>query len=127
MKKLLLSAAVVGALFAVNSCTKEEEKSNADYYSDVTYNEADDTLNTYNGKIGVILSSNCAGSGCHNALSKEEGKDFSTYAASKASFDGVLCTVYQDGGCKPMPENAAKLSDADLHDLTCWAKNGFPQ
>lgn len=119
-------AGVCMALLFVASCSKEKE--NSKYFDQVSCTEADDTLNVYSGKIKTILDLNCAKSGCHDAASHEEGIDFSTYAAAVTGFkDNALCTIYQDGGCKPMPEGSPKLSDATIHDLTCWAKNNYPQ
>lgn len=128
MKKLaLLLGLALGITLAISSCKKEEEVANSVYFSRVDCTEADDTLNTYNGKIKTILDTHCAISSCHKGSNAKEGKDYSTYANAVSSFDGTLCAVYQEGSCEPMPDGDPKLSDADLHDLTCWAKNNFPQ
>ncbi|MFN8297827.1 MAG: hypothetical protein U0T75_01880 [Chitinophagales bacterium] len=126
-KKFSFAAvAVVALLFFAASCSKE--KDNSKYFDQVSCNEADDTLNHYDGKIKTILNMNCAKGGCHDAASHEEGINLSNYASAVTGFkDNALCTIYQDAGCKPMPEGSPKMSDATIHDLTCWAKNGYPQ
>jgi hypothetical protein len=128
MRKFLIPsvAALAIVIFSVSSC-KKEGMDNDEYFSTVTCDEADDSLNTYNLKISTILTTNCAKSSCHDAATHEEGKDFSTYSTAVSSFDDVLCAIRHDDGCEPMPDDNPKLSDADIHDLTCWAKDGFPQ
>lgn len=123
---VLISAVCLCALVVfVNSCKKED---NSDFVNRVTCNEADDSLNTYNGKIKILIDGNCAKSGCHDAISHEEGIDLSTYNGAVSGFnDDGLCTIYREGGCKPMPQGASKLSDPIIHDLTCWVKNNYPQ
>jgi cytochrome c553 len=117
---------ILSVAIYLSSCEKEKSLSN--YTDKVTCNEADDTLNTYSGKISTILNDNCATSGCHNATTHAKGKNYSDYANAKNNFDAeALCTIYQEGSCTPMPRGASKLSDADIHDLTCWAKNNYPQ
>lgn len=122
---MLLVSAFAIALIYLSSCSND---TGTDYFANTSCNEADDSLNTYTLKIKSILNTNCAKSGCHNAASHEAGRDYSTYASASSAFDNTaLCTIYQDGTCKAMPENAAQLPAATLHDLTCWAKNGYPQ
>lgn len=126
MKKMILSFLVFAGIVFISSCAKE--KSATSYTDNVTCNEADDTANVYSGKIATLLSTNCAGSGCHNSLNNEAGRNFSNYASAKSGFDATaLCTIYQDGGCDPMPRGASKLSADKIHDLTCWVKNDYPQ
>lgn len=111
----------------ISSCKEDEGAANDTFYSRVTCNESDDTLNTYNGKIKTILNTNCAISSCHAGSNIKAGKNYSNYTQAVNSFSNTLCSVYREGGCDPMPDGAAKLSDADIHDLTCWAKNNFPE
>ena len=109
-----------------SSCSKEKEMSK--YVEYVPCNEADDYQNTFSGKIAKILSNNCAVSGCHDAITHEQGLDYTTYSSAVNSFGVIaLCSIYQDGSCQPMPRNAPKLSDADIHDLCCWVKSDYPK
>ncbi len=126
MRKIFLPAIAIIAILFAASCEKEKNLSN--YTDRVTCNEADDTANVYSGKIAPLLNANCASSGCHNSLSREDGKDYSNYNSAKSAFDAeALCTIYQESGCEAMPRGRAKLSDDVIHDLTCWVKNGYPQ
>lgn len=128
MKAKFVLPAVIFVMIAlfISSCSKSV--STDKYFSSVSCTETDDTLNTYSGKIHTILNSRCATSGCHNASSSSSGKDYSSYNAAVNGFSGsALCAINHDGGCNPMPQGSSKLSDADIHDLTCWAKNNYPQ
>ena len=126
LKHLIAATIVITTTVYLSSCEKEKSLSN--YTNRVTCNENDDTLNTYSGKIATILNDNCATSGCHNAGTHAEGRNYSNYNSAKSDFDAeALCTIYQEGGCTPMPRGASKLADADIHDLTCWVKNNYPQ
>lgn len=126
MKNLLFLMAALALLANVSSCAKA--KSVNQYTDAVTCNEADDNLNTYSGKIATILNGNCANAGCHNAVSHQSGRDYSSYVAAKSAFNSnALCTINHDNGCQAMPQGTAKMSSADIHDLTCWVKNDYPQ
>ena len=124
MKNLLFLPAVMLLVFYSSSCKKD---SLSQYTDAVTCNETDDTLNTYNQKIKTLLNNNCANGGCHDASTRAEGKDYSSYSAAKSCLGAsAFCSINHGSGCKNMPQGAAKLSDADIHDLTCWAKNNYP-
>lgn len=128
MKQIFFALAILSVIFYANSCKKDSASALAQYTDAVTCNEADDTLNTYNQKIKTILNNNCATGGCHDAATHERNKDYSTYSGAKAGMDATgYCAINQKSGCSAMPQGAAKLSSADIHDLTCWAKNSYPQ
>lgn len=124
IKKLLLIVLLLLLIFI--SCRKKHP--NDYYYDGVSCNEPDDSLNTYSLKIGSILTTNCVSSGCHNSSSHKKKIDLEGYTNSVSSFNDkpILCAIYQDKGCKSMPKGGSKLSDDVIHDITCWAKNGFP-
>lgn len=109
-------------IFSVQAC--KDSASNDDYISSAN---CTGSTPTYNAQVKSIMTNSCATSGCHNATSKKDGIDLSTYALTKNIFlNGKgLCTIYHD--CTPMPENAAKLSDATILLLTCWVKNNCPE
>lgn len=117
---------LITIILLAGSCKKTQNNS---YYDNVECNEADDTLNTYSLKIGAILDANCVSSGCHNSGSHKSAVNLEGFSNTVSSFNDqpVLCTIYQDKGCKPMPKGGSKLSDDKIHDITCWAKNGCPQ
>lgn len=127
MKNLLFLSAIMLLVFYSSSCKKESNTALSQYTDAVTCNEADDNLNTYNQKISTILNASCATVGCHDAITRESGKDYSNYAAAKSGMDATgYCSINHGSGCKTMPRGLPKLTDADIHDLTCWAKNNYP-
>jgi len=126
MKKLIFLVVVIAAAAAAPSCKKMP---NEDFYPTVSCDEPDDSLNTYSLKISTILNTNCAKSHCHDATTHKHKVNMEGYANAVNSFktQHVLCAINHEKNCTPMPKNADKLSDADIHDLTCWAKNGYPE
>lgn len=126
MKQKLFFLAVIVIATTYSSCKKD---SNNSYYDNVSCNEPDDSLNTYSLKIEVILNSSCVRSGCHNSESHKKKINLEGYDNSVSTFNKkpVLCAIYHSKGCKPMPKGSSKLSDEEIHDITCWAKNGYPQ
>ena len=112
--------------FSYFSCKKEPNDS---YYDSVSCNDSDDSLNTYSLKIGAIFNANCARSGCHDNSTHKGKVNLEGYDNCLATFGKkhVLCAIYHDKGCKPMPKGGSKLSDDVIHDITCWAKNNFPK
>lgn len=125
MSKIGFLAIVIMIItMGINSCKKANEY----YTKNVLCDEANDSLNVYSKNISAILNTNCAGSGCHDANSKKDGVDLSTYANSKTAFNSedALCSIYGSGSCKKMPPSGS-LSAEDVHDLTCWVKNNYPQ
>lgn len=84
---------------------------------------------TYINDVKVIMDASCAVSGCHNATSKAEGIDLSTYAkvkseSAKARFLG---SIEHLAGYQAMPEGASKLSTAQIQTIACWIDNGTPE
>lgn len=84
---------------------------------------------TYTLDVKPILDANCAISGCHNASSKKDGKDYSTYSATKsrATDKAFMGSMQHLSGYANMPEKAAKLSDDKLKTISCWIENGMPE
>lgn len=116
------STLLIGILLTIGvySCKKEQNPTTFDCsgYSP-----------TYTSEIKSILDTHCAFSGCHNASSKADGKDYSTYAAAKSNAAGnnFLGSIQHLSGYDPMPRNAAKLSDSQIRALSCWKQNGLPE
>ena len=118
MKKPLIASAALSLLFVV-ACQKA---------STTTYDCTGTTM-TYTTDIKPIMDANCALSGCHNAASREAGFDLSTYngvvsASASAAFLGAIEHLSR---YEAMPRNAAKLDDALIKKIYCWANNGKGQ
>ena len=103
---------------AFSSCTTES----------ITY-DCTSIAPTYNDHIKSIMDVQCAYSGCHDAVSKEDGIDLSTYAtvsgeSSRARFMG---SMHHEGSYNRMPEGEPKLSTSNLQKIYCWIQNGTPE
>lgn len=120
----LLFFLILGLSWA--GCKKDDKR---DYLAEADCTQVDPIANTYAFSIKNILNNSCALSGCHDATTKENGIDFSSYASAKTAFETkeVLCAVNHGEGCEPMPKGGTKLPAATLNMLACWAKNGYPQ
>lgn len=119
MKKLLILS--LACLLVGLACSKEDDPSSDFDCTGVTP--------TYTTNIKAILDANCATSGCHDAVTKEDGKDFSTYASAKtlSQESAFLGAIQHKSGFEPMPQGSDKLSDATIKLLGCWVQNGSPQ
>lgn len=108
------------------SCEKESKR---DYLAEADCSNIDPIANTYTFAVKNILDNTCALSGCHDAATKSNGNDFSTYATAKVAFQtqDVLCAINHGEGCEPMPKGGTKLPTLTLNVLACWAKNGYPE
>lgn len=118
-KKNILLLAIATFIFA--SC--EENK-----VDPVTY-DCTAVAPTYTADVKIIIDTNCAISGCHNASSKADGKNYSTYALVKqgASSSSFMGSMQHLGGYDAMPQGRSKLSDAQLQTISCWIQNGTPE
>lgn len=117
----------LGLALAWAGCKKDDNK--RDYLAEADCTQIDPIANTYTFAVKAVLDAGCATGGCHDAATKSNGVDLSTYAAAKASFEtqDVLCAINHGEGCEPMPKGGAKLPQVTLNVLACWAKNGYPQ
>jgi hypothetical protein len=68
---------------------------------------------TYTNDIKSIVNSSCAIGGCHNAASRAEGIDLSTYAKvkSESGKDRFLGAIEHRSGYEAMPQGASKFSE----------------
>jgi hypothetical protein len=84
---------------------------------------------TYTADIKDILDANCALSGCHDAITQQDGKNLSTYAGALAVSQGneFLGAIQHKSGFVPMPYQSPKLPDSQIELLTCWVQNGSPE
>jgi len=82
---------------------------------------------TYTATIKSILDANCAISGCHNASSKANGIDLSSYSgASTANSNDILGAIEHASGYPAMPKGGSKLSTASRQAVYCWVQSGKP-
>jgi cytochrome c553 len=118
MKKILFFVLMLSLVFVF--CKKEEELPTVDCTGSTP---------TYTNDVKAILDANCSFAGCHDATTKSEGLDYSSYAQAKthASHNHFLGSVNHLSGYKAMPKNSDKLSAADIQTLSCWVQNGLPQ
>ncbi|MBK9737399.1 MAG: cytochrome c [Saprospiraceae bacterium] len=84
---------------------------------------------TYKNDIASIFNASCATAGCHDAVTKAEGINLSTYASSKSASQNtkVLKSIKHDSGANAMPQGSAKLSDAIINKVACWIQNGYQE
>lgn len=118
MKKVLFFGAFALTLVIVQ-CTKEA----------IDTATCTGTTPTYTADIKAIMDVSCATSGCHNASSKADGYDLSTYAGtvSAAGKTAFLGSIQHKTGYTAMPKGAAQLSSANLTKIACWVQNSTPQ
>lgn len=128
MTKGIFSATIIIlALAIIPACDKTGSGNN--YLDQADCTGVDAAQNTYTKTVKAILDSECASSGCHDAVYQRSGVDLSTYAKAKNAFQNTncLCTIHHGSECKPMPDGGAKLSDATIQKIDCWAKNGYAE
>jgi hypothetical protein len=84
---------------------------------------------TYTQNVKPILDITCATDGCHGGNDPEEDIDLSTFAgASAASREkSFMGSIQHLPGYHKMPQDADRLTDAQIHMLSCWIENGSPQ
>jgi hypothetical protein len=127
MKKSLFMLGFATCIYlSFQSCKKETAKG-TDNNSYLTTTDCTGATPTYTKNVKLIFDTKCATSGCHSEVSAAHSLDLSTFEKSKSQFNlhAFLCSINQDTGCDKMPKGLAKLSDADIKTITCWAKNGF--
>ncbi|MFN0015342.1 MAG: hypothetical protein ACKVU2_12415 [Saprospiraceae bacterium] len=129
MKLPVFSIIVLSALVLLSTFGCSKDAQNPDYIAEANCSAVDVSTNTYTLAIKVILNSSCALGGCHDAATKSNGVDLSTYAGTKTAFESqnLLCAVNHGSGCDPMPRGGSKLPQVTLDRLACWAKNGYVQ
>ena len=109
---------VIISIACIISCTKTATPTT--YNCTTTYSYAKD--------IAPILNASCATVGCHNAATKADGYDLSSYTAVKsANSSKVIGSMQQISGFEAMPRGANKLHDTLIMKLSCWYNNGTPQ
>jgi hypothetical protein len=125
MQKLLAFGALA-LFFALLGC---DPKGATNYADQADCTGVDANANTYTNTIKTFLNSRCATAGCHNATTKEDDIDLSSYASAKEAFQtrDVLCAIHHGDGCEPMPKGSTQLEDAAIQLIDCWVKNGYQE
>jgi hypothetical protein len=84
---------------------------------------------TYTADIKPILDASCAKSGCHDAVTAQNGVNLSTYATASAisQEERFLGVIQHKAGFPPMPFDGGKLPDGQIELLTCWVQDGSPE
>lgn len=88
-----------------------------------------DTTNiTYSSKIQPIMSTYCATTGCHNAVTGAAGIRLDTYenVRNEASGASFFCSIQHQSGCSPMPKNQPQLSACNIQTLIKWQQLNYP-
>ena len=117
---LVLSA---GALCYLPSCTKHK--------TPVPVEPCDPAKVYYQRDVFPIVNSNCAKSGCHDAVTREEGLDLSTYSGvssivikGKPSSSKLIEVLTEAGEDRMPPEPASPLTSEQRAVLTRWIAEG---
>jgi hypothetical protein len=123
MKSNFKSIAIISSfvVLSIVSCKKEST-------TPTTY-DCSGVVPTYTTDIKMIMDNNCAISGCHNASSRADGRDYSNYSSVKSgsSSNAFLGSMQHLSAYKAMPQGRSKLSDAQLKTISCWIQNGTPE
>jgi hypothetical protein len=113
------AAAIMTAVLVLASCKKDET---------VVY-DCNGVTSTYTANVKTIMDNSCATAGCHDAISRADGFDLSSYNGVKAGAanSNFMGSMEHKSGVIPMPQGAAKLSDENLKTIACWIENGMPE
>lgn len=129
-KAIAVSAMMVGAI-AIAACTNESKEN---IIPDTSGNDCDTAGITYTGYVKSVMDASCATSGCHDASSKADGVDLSSYAGTKntattlkSGSSLLLGVINHQSGFTAMPQGAAKLSDCTINKITAWVNAGEPE
>ena len=83
----------------------------------------------YTADIKPILDASCAKSGCHDAITAQNGVNLSTYLTASviSQQERFLGVINHRPGFPAMPFNEEKLPNHHIQLLTCWVENGSPE
>lgn len=89
----------------------------------------DTTGMTYTADIKPILDGTCATSGCHDAVTKSNGWDLSSYngAVTTATGGRLMGSLKHETQFFPMPKSLPKLDDCTISKIQAWINAGTPQ
>jgi len=101
------------------ACGKEDDP--------ITPDACDSTNYTYTANTKAIFDGNCATAGCHDAASKTDGIDLSSYQGVIAAGTGRITAAIDHTGPVAMPYQQPKLPDATIQVIKCWVSKGAVQ
>lgn len=83
---------------------------------------------TYSGTVKAILSQHCALSGCHNAATASGGVVLEALSGAQAvaKNGSLLGAINHDPAYVAMPQNAPKLDDCTIRQISKWVADGAP-
>lgn len=92
-------------------------------------NDCAGTSPTYTADIRPILDASCAKSGCHDAITVQNGVNLSTYATARdiSQQERFLGVIEHRAGFPQMPFDGPKLPDHQIQLLNCWVEAGSPE
>jgi len=81
----------------------------------------------YAEDVQPLLSSSCANPGCHDAITKEEGVDLSSYASVKKTISGaeLLEVIVAKGEERMPPSPRPSLTSSQISLLRTWVAQGM--
>ena len=82
---------------------------------------------SYTQNIKPILDNCCATSNCHSDSGEEF--DLSTYAGASAASKkkSFMGSIQHMPFYEKMPKGADRLTDTQIHQISCWIENGSPE
>jgi hypothetical protein len=83
---------------------------------------------TYSGTVKAIFYQNCALSGCHDAATASGGVVLETLSGAQAAAKNgsLLGAINHDPAYVAMPQNAPKLDDCTIRQISKWVADGAP-
>jgi hypothetical protein len=129
MKNRIVFSLALPALAILLQVSCTHDAANPDFAANADCSQIDPAQNTYSNSIKAILDANCATADCHDAITRENGVNLSSYASAKDAFqnDVALCAIHHGSGCAPMPNEKPMLSAGIINQIDCWVRNGFLQ
>lgn len=121
---LLGSLFFLGSTMTIRSCTYDVEDEL--FPMDPNMSACDTTGITYQGVIVPILDQRCnnchgTGIGLGNVLLEPHAE-----VLSYVNNDLLICSVLQEGGCSPMPQNSPRIPECEIASLQKWISDGAP-
>lgn len=121
MKKLLILVCVV----AMAGCYKDtEEELYPDWGNTGNGGGCDTTDVSFVATIKPILDQACAIPGCHDAVAKGGGYDFTVYAGVNLAKSRLEGAIKQMPGYAPMPQGGPRLNSCQVDQITAWIREG---
>jgi len=115
-------AALLFSMVALTACDKKVGK-----FPVADPNAVNCDSVTFAGDIQPILARSCAKGGCHDAGTKQNGIEFTSYSTAKTQADlGRIKARVIDGNPSYMPADLGRLPENDIKKIQCWLDKGAP-